>query len=227
MSVSIGGVVGSFAMTSIGIVTESRKKCFKDVGFMNTLLVGIRKRKNGNKMRCFRQVVCGLCAISSALAEPPPDYLSFATGVYNLLQDRWRTWELDIEYKFHVKWLPQPNPHLVFRPLVGALATMRGTVYVYLGINFDILLGKYIVLSPGFAAGYFNKGQGRDLGYPLEFRSGVELAWIFPDLSRLGVHFYHLSNASIGRRNPGEESLVLFYDIPLVKGFPFGTDASK
>jgi hypothetical protein len=191
---------------------------------MNTLLI---ERENGNKMRSFKQVALMFCAVSCLGREPPPDYLSFATGAYNLLQNRWRTWELDVEYKFHVRWLPQPNPHLEFRPLVGALATMRGTVYVYLGINFDILFGKHIVFAPGFAAGYFYKGQGRNLGYPLEFRSGVELAWMFSDLSRLGVHFYHLSNASIGKRNPGEESLVLFYDIPLVRGFPFGTDTKK
>ncbi len=160
---------------------------------------------------------------SSLQARDIPDYLSFATGAYNLLQSKWRTWEFDMEYKFHLSCLKSPNHYLEFRPLVGALITLRGTTYFYLGLNFDLLFFDHLLFAPGFAAGYFSKGEGRNLGYPIEFRSGVELAWQFSDLSRLGVHFYHLSNASLGKRNPGEESFVLFYDIPLVKGFPFGS----
>ena len=46
----------------------------------------------------------------------------------------------------------------------------------------------------------------RDLGYELEFRSGIEIGYVFCNKSRLGVHFYHISNASLGRKNPGEEA---------------------
>lgn len=175
----------------------------------------------------FRIIVLLATCFSSVWATPPPDYLSFATGVYNLLQNKWRTWEFDLEYKFHVSWLKSPNPYLEFRPLIGALMTLKGTTYFYLGINFDLLFFDHLHFAPGFAAGYFSKGNGRDLGYPLEFRSGVELAWQFSDWRRLGLHFYHLSNASLGHRNPGEESLVIFYDIPLVKGFPFLSSSVK
>lgn len=126
-----------------------------------------------------------------------------------------------MEYKFHVKAFKSPNRYLEFRPLLGAMATAKGTFYGYLGINFDLLFCEHIHFAPGFAAGYFTPGHGKNLGYPLEFRSGIELGWQFSDRSRLGIHFYHLSNASLGHRNPGEESLILFYDVPIVKGFPF------
>jgi hypothetical protein len=33
--------------------------------------------------------------------------------------------------------------------------------------------------------------------------------------SRLGLAFHHMSNAGLTRYNPGEESLVLIYTIPL------------
>ncbi len=158
---------------------------------------------------------------ASAHATAPVDYLSFGTGVYNVMKERWRSWEFDLEYKFHIRSLPSPNRYLEFRPLIGVMATVQGSVYAYLGLNFDLLFWDHLLLAPGFAAGYFSKGHGKDLGYPLEFRSGVELAWQFSDQRRLGLHFYHLSNASIGHKNPGEESFVFFYDIPLVKGFPF------
>ena len=149
-------------------------------------------------------------------AAIPPDYLSIVTGIYNLLQNKWRTSEFDIEYKFHLKCLRSSNQYLQFRPLVGALMTLKGSKYVYVGINFDLLFFDRVLFAPGFAAGYFMRGDGRDLGYPIEFRSGAELGWQFDDKSRLGIHFYHLSNASIGKRNPGEESFVIFYDIPLI-----------
>jgi lipid A 3-O-deacylase len=154
------------------------------------------------------------------ISEAVPDLLSVATGVYDLYRAKHRTFEFEIEYKFHFNCL-EWSRIFQFRPLIGVMATAQGSFYGYLGINFDLLFFKHIHFAPGFAAGYFAPGGGKNLGYPLEFRSGVELAWQFSDWHRLGIHFYHLSNASLGRRNPGEESLVLFYDVPIVKGFPF------
>jgi hypothetical protein len=156
--------------------------------------------------------------------ECPPDFLSIASGIYDLLRERHRTYEFEMEYKFHLKCLKAPHQIFQFRPLIGLMTTAKGSFYGYLGINFDLLFLEHVHFAPGFAAGYFTPGKGKNLGYPLEFRSGIELAWQFSDWHRLGIHFYHLSNASIGSRNPGEESLVLFYDIPLVKGFPFVRD---
>lgn len=164
---------------------------------------------------------CLLLAAAALHAAHPPDFLSFAIGAFDFYRKKNRSFECDIEYKFHLQCLKSPNRYLQFRPLVGVMATAKGSFYAYLGINFDLLFGEHILFAPGFAGGYYAAGNGKNLGYPIEFRSGVELAWQFSDWHRLGIHFYHLSNASLGRRNPGEESLVLYYDIPLVKGFPF------
>lgn len=167
-----------------------------------------------------------LILISSVIQAKtcPPDFFSFGAGCFDFYREKHRTFEFEIEYKFHLKCLKPPNRFLQFRPLVGAMSTPRGNFYGYVGINFDLLFLNHILFAPGFAAGYYHAGGGKNLGYPIEFRSGVELAWQFSDWHRLGVHFYHLSNASIGNRNPGEESLILFYDIPVIKGFPFIRD---
>lgn len=154
----------------------------------------------------------------------PPDFFSIGAGGFDFYREKHRTFEFELEYKFHLKCLKPPNRFLQFRPLVGVMATAKGSFYGYLGINFDLLFFDHILFAPGFAAGYYAHGGGKNLGYPIEFRSGIELAWQFSDWHRLGVHFYHLSNASIGKRNPGEESLVLFYDIPIISGFPFIRD---
>lgn len=165
-----------------------------------------------------------LIACTSFAGNPPSDLLSVGMGAFDFYREKHRTFEFEIEYKFHLKCLKQPNRYVQFRPLVGLMATAKGSVYGYVGLNFDLLFCHHIHFAPGFAAGYFSPGGGKNLGYPLEFRSGIELGWQFSDWHRIGIHFYHLSNASIGRRNPGEESLVFFYDIPIVKGFPFVRD---
>ena len=158
---------------------------------------------------------------ANARSEEIPHLFSVASGVYDFTRPQHMSAEFDLELKFHAKGLKSPNRYLEFRPLLGAMGTLKGTIYVYLGINFDLLFADHFLIAPGFAAGYYSKGGGKDLGYPIEFRSGVEFAWQFSDWRRLGVHFYHLSNARLGKKNPGEESLVLFYDIPIKEGFPF------
>jgi hypothetical protein len=174
-----------------------------------------------------RKILYLLFATMALYANHPPDFLSFAIGAFDFYREKHRAFEFEIEYKFHLKCLKPPNQYLEFRPLVGVMATAKGSFYAYLGINFDLLFFDHLLFAPGFAAGYYAQGGGKNLGYPIEFRSGVELAWQFSDWHRLGLHFYHLSNASIGQRNPGEESLVLFYDIPLIKGFPFIRETSR
>lgn len=147
--------------------------------------------------------------------------ISFGAGMFDMVRPKHQAFEFDIEYKFHLKRMSSSFDFLDLTPLVGAMMTAQGSGYVYAGINFDFLLKKHILIAPGFAAGYYWQGKGKDLGYPIEFRSGLELAWQFSDRRRLGLHFYHLSNASLVKRNPGEESLVIYYELPLVKGFPF------
>ncbi|HSX38619.1 MAG TPA: acyloxyacyl hydrolase [Chlamydiales bacterium] len=162
-----------------------------------------------------RKVIFGFGISCLAHASVPLDWISFGGGVYDLLRPKHRCPEFEIEYKFHIRHLGSPLRVLEFLPLVGIMANVHGGGYLYAGVNFDFLFCKHIVFAPGFAAGYYWAGKGKNLGFPLEFRSGVELAWQFSELNRLGIHFYHLSNASLGKKNPGEESLVLFYDIPI------------
>jgi hypothetical protein len=162
-----------------------------------------------------------LCVTGIGEGCAPPDWISFAGGIYDLMRPRHRTAEFEIEYKFHIRRWGAPLRFLEFLPLVGVMTNIQGGGYLYAGLNFDFLFFEHLVFAPGFAAGYYWPGQGKNLGYPLEFRSGAELAWQFADFRRLGIHFYHLSNASLGKKNPGEESLVFFYDIPIRKGFPF------
>ncbi|MDP1607793.1 MAG: acyloxyacyl hydrolase [Chlamydiales bacterium] len=162
-----------------------------------------------------------LCLPLITRAYAPPNLFSVALGGFDFTRAKYRTWEFELEYKFLLSCFTSPWEFLEFRPLVGVMATATKSVYLYGGLNFDLLFWNHLLIAPGFAAGYYAQGHGKNLGYPLEFRSGVELAYQTCDGHRLGVHFYHLSNASLASRNPGEESIVFYFDIPIKKGFPF------
>ncbi|CCG08039.1 Putative uncharacterized protein [Pararhodospirillum photometricum DSM 122] len=100
-----------------------------------------------------------------------------------------------------------PSPVLKSRP--------RAQPYLYGGLLADIMVGRHVYVMPNTALGYYQRGGGRDLGYPLEFRSGLEIGWRFDGGMRAGVAMHHLSNANIGDRNPGVEELSLNLSIPL------------
>ncbi len=140
--------------------------------------------------------------------EMEPAHLKFAVGQYDLF-DEDKAQEGRIEYVFG-----EDDKLFFFTPFVGFTATTEGGTYGYAGIGVDVFFGRRFVMTPNFAAGVYGNGGGKDLGYPIEFRSGVEFAYRFDDYSRLGFSFTHISNAGLDDRNPGVESLVLTYSIP-------------
>ena len=91
--------------------------------------------------------------------------------------------------------------------------------YAGLGILIDFELGHNWVFTPGFGGGYYNAASGLDLGFDAEFRSGLELSKRFANGQRLCLVFSHISNGSLGRHNPGSETLGLNYLIPFDRLF--------
>jgi lipid A 3-O-deacylase len=122
------------------------------------------------------------------------------------------TYEAGWEMRFaprRFRWLPRVVPAL--SPTAGAIATAKGALYAYGGFRCDVPLGKAWRVSPQWATGVFYRYAGRNLGGALEFRSGLEVSRRIGPRSRLGLTFYHLSNAGLFERNPGSESLVLTF----------------
>ena len=86
--------------------------------------------------------------------------------------------ELRTEYRLGSPLLLWP-----FSPFVGVSGTSDGAFYGYGGFGIDINLTPEFVVTPNFAAGYFARGNGTNLGSWMEFRSGAEFAWRLPDQS--------------------------------------------
>lgn len=144
--------------------------------------------------------------IPPALAEDP-GYIVIGGGTWQTLRDQDRTAEFDIAYR-------SPYRLWIFKPHFGALVAKDGDVYGYGGLLTDIYWGPHFVTTLSTAVGIYG-GNGFDLGSHVEFRSGIDLAWRFDNSSRLGVGFYHISNAGLTSRNPGSESLLLQYSLPV------------
>ena len=92
-------------------------------------------------------------------------------------------------------------------PITGGFITENKAFYVYTGAQADYEFGSFTI-TPSFAPGYYNQGDGKDLGFPLEFKSEVQISLDVNDSTRLGVSYNHISNASLGSKNPGANSYM-------------------
>jgi hypothetical protein len=103
----------------------------------------------------------------------------------------------------------------IISPMVGLDVTTTGGTYLYGGFGFDINFTPNWVFTPNGAVGWYQHGSGTILGSWFEFRTGAELDYKFDDQSRLGIAVHHMSNAGLTKVNPGEQSVLLVYQLPL------------
>ena len=86
-------------------------------------------------------------------------------------------------------------------PVTGALITADNAAYVYTGVQAQYKLGN-INLTPSFTPGLYHEGDGKDLGHIVEFKSEVQLSLDLLNNSEFGFSYNHISNASLGEKNP-------------------------
>ena len=89
-----------------------------------------------------------------------------------------------------------------FSPITGGFISGNSSVYLYTGVQALYDLGPLKII-PSFAPGYYEAGDGKDLGSALEFKSEIRVDFeIFKD-SKIGYSYNHISNNDWGRVNPG------------------------
>ena len=91
--------------------------------------------------------------------------------------------------------------------ITGGFLTESSAMYLYTGVQAEYDVGMFKI-TPSFAPGYYNSGDGKDLGYPLEFKSEVQVSLDLSDTTKLGMSYNHISNASLGTKNPGANSYM-------------------
>jgi hypothetical protein len=92
-------------------------------------------------------------------------------------------------------------------PITGALITSDNAGYIYTGIQAQYKIG-ILNITPSFTPGLYHEGDGKDLGHMLEFKSEVQLSFDLSKNTELGFSYNHLSNASLGDKNPGANSYM-------------------
>ncbi len=130
---------------------------------------------------------------------------SMYTGTFDILDEEGdeQTTLIGIEHKneslFRNTWLGK------FSPTTGGFVTGKNSLYLYTGIEADYDLG-IINISPSFSPGYYHKGDGKDLGSVLEFKSEIKLGINIFENSNFGYSYSHISNNDWGERNPGTDN---------------------
>ena len=92
-------------------------------------------------------------------------------------------------------------------PITGGFVTANNAFFIYTGAQAEYDLG-FLKITPSFAPGYYNSGGGKDLGYPLEFKTEVQATIDLSESTHLGMSYNHISNASLGTKNPGANSYM-------------------
>ena len=92
-------------------------------------------------------------------------------------------------------------------PITGGFLTENSAAYIYTGIEWNVEVGK-MLFTPSFAPGIYHEGNGKDLGHILEFKSEVQLSYAVSENTSFGVSYNHVSNASLGDKNPGANSYM-------------------
>ncbi len=92
-------------------------------------------------------------------------------------------------------------------PITGALITADNAGYIYTGVQAQYKLGN-LKITPSFTPGLYHEGDGKDLGHILEFKSEVQISLDLFKNSELGFSYNHISNASLGDKNPGANSYM-------------------
>lgn len=169
-------------------------------------------------MQLSRSVSCFFAAFTlsfspfssfAASVTAPTDYVAISAGAFAI--DRFEgdsSGQIGLEYR-------APEMQYGLLPVVGATLDSDGGIYGYAGLNWNLDLGYRFWLIPNFVAGLYHEGDSKDLGGAIEFRSGIELDYVFDQGNRLGVTFNHISNASIYDKNPGAESILMVYSHPV------------
>ena len=140
-----------------------------------------------------------------AVANEGNNDISFFTGTFDLIDKEGddKTTLFGIEHK---------NPNLFrdtylgkFSPITGGFMTGNSSVYFYTGVEAQYGIGPLKIL-PSFAPGYYEKGDGKDLGSVLEFKSEIKVGLDIFENSKLSYSYSHISNNEWGDTNPGTDN---------------------
>ena len=134
-----------------------------------------------------------------------PHEYNFYTGIFDFSDEGKKSTLVGIQHQNEN--LYRDSFFGTISPVTGFLITGDSATYLYTGIQAEYNIGK-INLTPSFTPGLYAQGDGKDLGHLVEFKSEVQLSFDLLKNSELGFSYNHISNASLGDKNPGVNSYM-------------------
>ena len=156
---------------------------FKVIGFLMLLMVAANSENNssGNKW-------------------------SFYTGMFDFSDDGKKSSLFGIEHinedLYRESFLGTLNP------VTGAFITADNAGYIYTGFQIPNRSGA-LTVTPSFTPGLYSEGDGKDLGHVIEFKTEIQISYELSNDSEIGISYNHISNASLGDKNPGANSYMI------------------
>ena len=145
------------------------------------------------------------CFTSFADETSKETEFNFFTGMFDFSDDKQKSGILGIQHQnedlFRNSFLGRLSP------ITGVFLTEKNAFYLYTGVQAEYEMGPFKI-TPSFTPGYYNYGDGKDLGYPLEFKSEMQISLDLSKSTQLGMSYNHISNASLGTKNPGANSYM-------------------
>jgi hypothetical protein len=149
--------------------------------------------------------VCFLSFASFAEETSNETEINVFTGMFDFSDDKQKSGIIGLQHQnedlFRKSFLGRLSP------ITGGFITEKNAFYLYSGVQAEYELGP-LVITPSFAPGYYSYGDGKDLGYPLEFKSEVQVSLDLSESTQFGMSYNHISNASLGTKNPGANSYM-------------------
>ena len=145
------------------------------------------------------------CFTSFADETSKETEFNFFTGMFDFSDDKQKSGILGIQHQnedlFRNSFLGRLSP------ITGGFLTEKNAFYIYTGVQAEYQFGS-LAITPSFAPGYYGEGNGKALGYPLEFKSEMQISLDLSKSTQLGMSYNHISNASLGTKNPGANSYM-------------------
>ena len=143
--------------------------------------------------------------------EGDPGFVAVGAGIFDFNRKKDQGLEVRLEYRSGQKLMDT-----IFKPFGAVGYSPSDHAFFGGGLLVDMFFGRRYVLTPSLGPHiYFGGNSKLDLGHALEFRSQLEFSYRFDDRARIGVAVSHYSNAGLGSKNPGTESLMVYYNHPL------------
>ncbi len=174
-------------------------------------------------MRVLLVLIC-LIYTKSLMAQ---GYDIFGIGIYDVKFDGTSSdyaQDLRFERRFDKPLMnigPEEDNFFYLKPFAGLELTTDSAIYVLSGIYLEDNLGELMSgeknnwnFTPSLGVGYYDDGNGKKLGNKIEFRTTFEFSYNLKNLDRVGISISHISNANIGKKNPGAEVISLSYQKP-------------